>query len=108
MKRALCAGALVLVVLTAACGQREPAGYPPEFELNFMRACEAQNPAADICRCTWERIEANIAAEDFVALERLSPAQRARSPINAQIEGYALGCAAEAASANAPAGEQAP
>ncbi|MBL8531786.1 MAG: hypothetical protein JNK94_08630 [Hyphomonadaceae bacterium] len=88
MHRALFAAALLL----AACGQNQT-GYPPEIAYNFTQACEAQRPAAGVCGCIWERIEANVPRAEFEALERLSPAQRTEHPLTAQIEGFALACA---------------
>jgi len=103
--RLFCVG---LALLAAACGPRAPVGYPPDYEINFMRSCRAQNPAVDICRCTWEKIEANITPQDFAGLERLPPAARAQSPLSAQIQGYGLDCAVEAQGAAAPSAGKAP
>lgn len=75
----------------AACGQER--GYPPNYEFNFMQACEAQRPAAGVCSCIWDRIEAGVRRSDFEALERMSASERAESPVTAQIEGFALACA---------------
>lgn len=88
--------ALALAIALAACGEAD-VGYPPAYELNFMRACEAQNPNAGVCACTWARIETNLPRRDLDALERLSAAARARSPLQRQIEGYVRACAAESA-----------
>lgn len=90
--------ARVLVALTlalSACG-RPDAGFPPQYELNFMRACEAQHPVTGVCACTWAKIESEISRADFDALERLSAAERPTAPLQQQIQGYALACAAAA------------
>lgn len=89
--------ALVLLAL-AACGP--PRGYRPEVEVNFMRACEAQPAAVDgRCRCIWDKIEAEVAPNDFHALEGLPPAARAAAPLQRQIENYARACMGTAAPA---------
>jgi len=85
----LCAG-----IVAAACGPASDSAYPPAYELNFMRACEAQGPAAGVCPCTWERIEAEVPRADFEALERATPAERAADPLTARIEAYARACGA--------------
>ena len=88
--RALTSIALVLTL--AACGQQEAKTYPPSYELNFMRACEAQQPAADMCACTWERITREIPPDEFAAFERLPPNEQVAHPLYAEIERYALEC----------------
>lgn len=97
--------ALVVVLALTACG-REATTYPPEYELNFMTACEAQSSLPGLCGCTWARIEAEIPPNDFVALERLPGPEREAHPLTAQIAEYALACTAELTPA--PAGEPAP
>jgi hypothetical protein len=76
-----------------ACTPQAPA-YPPHYEFGFMQACEVSDPMEGLCACTWEAIETNVARSDFDALERMSPEERAASPLQRQIEGYALACAA--------------
>lgn len=76
----------------AACGQSEPAGYPPQVELNFRNACEAQSPPDGVCACVWERIEADIAPADLMALELLPINEREADPLAQQIAGYAVAC----------------
>ena len=83
---------LIAAAALTAC-QQQPAGYTPEYRLNFVRACEAQRPPAGICQCTWERIETEIPRADFDALERMPAAQRDASPIQARIRDLALECA---------------
>jgi hypothetical protein len=85
---AACAAAL------AACGQ-QPASqtYPPQFELNFIRACQAQGPSQAFCACNWEKVEAEIAPADFAAFERLPATEQASHPVQQQIERFALECA---------------
>lgn len=86
--------ALLVVVSLAACAPR-PAGYPPGFETNFMTACEAQPGAiAERCACIWDRIEADIAPDDFRALEALPGPERLAHPLMRQIEGYRQACLA--------------
>ncbi len=79
----------------AACGQSAPTTYPPQYELNFMRACQAQGPAQGICPCIWGKIVADVPPADFAAFELLSAEEQAQHPLNQQIERYALECAAE-------------
>lgn len=85
-------GALAALAIVAGCAPQTPA-YPEHYEFGFMQACEAQGPIEGLCACTWEQIEANIARNDFDALERMSAEERAASPLQRQIEGYALECA---------------
>jgi len=79
----------------AACGQSAPETYPPQFELNFMRACQAQGPSSQFCGCTWEKIEAEVAPADFASFERLPAAEQPSHPVQQQIEQFALECAAQ-------------
>ncbi|MGE0740986.1 MAG: hypothetical protein AB7O98_06555 [Hyphomonadaceae bacterium] len=85
---------ILVASMLAACGQaQQQAAYPPEYEVNFMRACQAQPEAADgRCACIWDAIEANVSPQDFAALERMTPAQREIDPLSRQIEAYALSC----------------
>lgn len=78
------------LLLLAACGRQ---GYPPEYEFNFMQACEARSQVAGLCACTWDRIEAEVPPADFAALERLPAAERGAHPLKLQIDEYALVCA---------------
>lgn len=89
------------VVLAAACG-RSAAGYPPEYELNFMQACEARSTVPGMCACTWDKIEAEVPPADFIALERLPAAEREAHPLKRQIDDYALACARELSAETAP------
>ncbi len=86
--------AFVLAALAAlsACGQQQPPGYAPEYQLNFMRACQAQGAVVAVCSCTWSKIEREIEVEDFVALEQLPLAERVSNPLYGQIERYAVEC----------------
>lgn len=97
---------LILCAAAVACGQREEAGYPPQYEYNFMRACEAGPGPDAICGCVWREIEANIEPDDFHALERLPADERDAHPLQAQINGYVLACQPEPESAEP--GEPAP
>jgi hypothetical protein len=82
----------VLVAALGACGQQDAATYPPQYELNFMRACQAQAPNHAVCSCSWEKIESEIAPADFAAFERLPANEQASHPLYAQIERHALEC----------------
>lgn len=84
---------LTLLLVLGSCGRADDA-YPPAHELNFTRACEAQGAPTALCACAWGKIEAEIPRRDFEALERLPIAQRAAHPLQRQIAGYALACAA--------------
>lgn len=85
-------GAALSLVALGACGRPAAPAYPPQYEINFMRACEAQGASADFCRCVWNKIEAEIPADDFAALERLPASERAAHPLQSQIETYAASC----------------
>jgi hypothetical protein len=82
--------ALSLLAL-AACNP-QPASYPPDFERNFMTACEAQGSSNALCSCTWDRIEAEVSPSDFAALERMPGPQREAHPLTARINGYVEAC----------------
>lgn len=86
---------ILALVLLAGCGQQQAKTYPPQFELNFMRACEAQRPAQNVCSCTWERIAREIPVDDFMAFERLNPSEQASHPLYTEIQRFALECRAE-------------
>lgn len=87
--------AAVLLACLGACGAPPvPATYSPEYEQNFMVACESQSSIEGLCACTWDRIEAEVPRADFDALERLAGAQREEAPLARQIERYAASCAA--------------
>jgi len=93
----------VIACIVSACGPAQAPSYPPEYKVNFMRACEAQPEAADgRCGCIWDAIEANVPPGDFAALERLPPAERDANALTRQIEGYALSCIAAGTAAPAP------
>ena len=99
--------ALVLLLLAAASCGRPATGYPPEYELNFIRACEARSAVPGVCACTWEKIEAGVTVAEFTALEAMPAAQRETAPAKLRIDEYALSCArelgAERSGAQAPA-----
>jgi hypothetical protein len=88
---------LALVLAIGACGQQEAKTYPPQYELNFMRACQARGAAAAVCSCTWERITSEIPVDDFTAFERLSQSEQTASPLRNELQRFALECRAEAA-----------
>lgn len=86
---------LVLLLLAlASCGQSST-GYPPQYEVNFMRACESRSTVTGLCGCTWDKIEAGVTVAEFTALEAMPAAQRETSPVKQRIEGYAMECARE-------------
>jgi hypothetical protein len=89
----------------AACTQ-QPAEYPPQVEMNFRNACEAQSPPDGVCACVWERIEAEVPPADLMALELLPINERESDPLAQQIAGYAVAC--NTALAPAPETEQTP
>jgi hypothetical protein len=93
---------LAAFAVLAACGRPADATYPPQYELNFMRACLAQAPPQGMCPCIWDKIESDVAPADFAAFDRLSPAEQQSHPLQQQIERYALDCAADLAHRGAP------
>ncbi len=97
--------ALSLLAL-AACNP-EPASYPPDFERNFVTACEAQGSSNALCGCTWDRIEAEISPSDFSALERMPGPQRDAHPLTTRINGYVEACNVALAPLPAPGAEEA-
>jgi len=88
---------LAALLALASCGQPQSAGYPPEIELNFRNACEAQSPPDGVCSCVWQRIVAEVPPEDFIALERLPMTERLEHPLTEQINNFALACTPEPA-----------
>jgi hypothetical protein len=90
---------LCLVAALVSCGQPEPNTYPPQYELNFMRACQAQGPVGDVCSCTWEKIQREIPPAEFAAFERLPASEQVGHPLYGQIERFAIGCRNEAVDA---------
>lgn len=57
-----------------------------------MRACQAQNPAEDLCPCTWAKIEREIPPDEFAAFETLPLNEQTAHPLRSQIERYAVEC----------------
>jgi len=88
---------VVALVLLAACGRPEQQTYPPGVEQAFMQACEAQSRIEGLCGCTWMRIEAEIAPNDFIALERLPGPEREAHALTRRISEMAEACHAELA-----------
>jgi hypothetical protein len=86
---------IALMLALAACGQQEAKTYPPQYELNFMRACHAQRPAANVCPCTWGRIMREIPPDEFATFERLPPSEQVAHALYAEIQRYALECATQ-------------
>ena len=88
--------ACIAFLMLAACGQQDANTYPPQYELNFMRACQAQRPAApNQCPCTWERITREIPPDEFATFERLPPDEQVAHPLYAEIQRYAQECATQ-------------
>ncbi|MGD9981757.1 MAG: hypothetical protein AB7H66_02995 [Hyphomonadaceae bacterium] len=83
--------ALVSLLALGACNPR-PVVYPPGVELTFVNSCQAQGSSAELCGCVWERVEAEVPADDFAALERLPLPEREAHPLMAQIRGYRETC----------------
>jgi hypothetical protein len=84
---------LAALLLVGAC-QRGPekAAYAPSTEANFVRACEAQGTAQAVCACTWQKISASVASEEFAAFERLPASARANHALQARITRFAQDC----------------
>lgn len=92
MKRvtlALALGAL------AACGQAQNA-YPPQYELNFMQACEAQGPTPGLCACVWGRIAAEVPRAEFEEAEQAGAAGAAH-PLAQRVTAFKNECEASLA-----------
>lgn len=85
---------LLAALALAACNQQSRA-YPPEYEMNFMRTCEPRSDTPGQCACIWDRIEENVPADEFAALDQLPGPQRDAHPLMQQITGYSLACRAE-------------
>jgi hypothetical protein len=83
------------VFALAACSPPRSGEYPPDIEMNFMRACEAQSTVPGLCACTWEKIKTEVPVTDFQALELLPGPERLAHPLSQQINGYALACGAQ-------------
>jgi hypothetical protein len=81
-----------LALLTACGGEEGKAGLPPGYQANFSRACVAQGATEAFCACTWDKIAANIDAQEFAALEALPAKQRETHPLQARINRYARDC----------------
>jgi hypothetical protein len=60
--------------------------------MTFMNSCQAQGSSAELCACVWDRVEADVPANDFAALERLPGPEREAHPLMAQIRGYRESC----------------
>lgn len=82
----------VFVALALAACTQQPVTYGPEVERNFTTACENQGSPNALCACVWDKIETNITAGDFTALEALPGPQREAHPLTAQISGYVADC----------------
>jgi hypothetical protein len=84
---------LVAVLALAACGQQQ--AYPPGYEMNFMSACEQRSAIPGQCACVWDKIETEVPADEFAALDQMPGPQREAHPLMQQINGYSLACANE-------------
>ncbi len=82
---------LVSMLALAACNP-QPVVYTPVSERNFVTACEAGASSRAVCDCVWDRIESEISASDFAALERLPQDRRDAHPLMTQINGYMEAC----------------
>jgi len=96
--------ALPALLALAACGPSPvQETYAPGNRHNFMEACTAQPTGSEsLCSCVWDRIEANVAYADFVAFDRMTPAEREAHPLQDQIEQFALSCAPVGTEGSAP------
>ncbi len=81
--------------VVAACGQSAPEAYPPQYELNFMRACQAQQATGEFCACTWDKIERELPADEFAAFERLPAKEQETHSLRTRIERFADECRTE-------------
>jgi hypothetical protein len=89
--RTIAALALNALIL-AGCGPRA-APYPPEFELNFITACQAGAPPAGYCDCVWGKIKTEIPVEDFIGFDAAMQASQPH-PVRSRIEGFMRQCTA--------------
>lgn len=85
---------LCIAAALAACTQPQQ-GYPPGYEVNFVRGCETQGAPREVCTCVWARVAAEVPRADLDALERAPAAERASMPANKQLEGFAAQCMTE-------------
>lgn len=90
------AGAAILAVGAAACGNAEPPGWTPEMRDAFLQNCATANrgrPLADVkhyCECTLGRLEASMTLAEYRAEETAIVAgNRTPSP---RVTAIALGC----------------
>ncbi len=94
--------AVAVVIVASAC---TPSGAPDDYdattEENFIEACEANGAeqatdVAAVCRCSYDRIVAQIPFEDFESFD-----EELRDDINAQfddqISAIVAGCIRESA-----------
>jgi hypothetical protein len=83
----------VALVALAGCGSGTGA-YPPHYEANFMRGCQARGAPAEFCACVWDKIEAEVPARDFAALDRMPAGERSNHPLTRQMAEYSQACRA--------------
>jgi hypothetical protein len=84
-----------ILFILAACTPPAEQGYPPAYELNFMRGCEAQGAPRAVCACSWARVAAEVPRAELDRLERTPAAARPDDPVQKQLEGFALQCTTE-------------
>lgn len=85
---------VVAALLLAGCGQpQQAATYTPEYELNFMRACQANGTPVSACGCVWGKISTEVPVGEFEAYELLPAEARTSHPLTAQVREFIQACA---------------
>ena len=85
-----------IALVASGCGSDvDAADYGAENREAFLAACTipGEDPllVRDVCECTYEQIEANMAFGDFVAMEE-SLLLDALSPLPDAVAGYMADC----------------
>jgi hypothetical protein len=86
---------IAAALLLSGCAPPTEQGYPPAYEINFMRGCEAQGAPREVCACSWTRVAAEVPRAELDRLERAPAAARPDDPVQKQLEGFARQCATE-------------
>lgn len=90
---------LAVATATSACGADvEATGYSAETRDAFLTACtrpgDDPRMVRDVCECTYDLIEANVAFADFVAIEE-SLQVDGLAPVPDLIAGFVAECFVE-------------